>query len=246
MNCIWSGWCYCHFIISCFIRIQIGLLFCTNLLMLSGKRSCWMSVADDFLGRVAKQLQTEYHGLSVCPYVTIVSPVKWLNWSRCRLGCGLRWAQGNHALDGVPIPRHEGSVLRAKRGHPDTHGHVQHLIYSKHLSRGQNRYGADADWDVLDGLHIGATWWIRLNSPCLVAASLPPSVTLLWPLRQGHQKVCLEKYLEPFVLWESGCHTRNPCDSIKAHTIVVYLAFFFNLLQIRPFPPIEELWGFWG
>jgi len=27
MNCIWSGWCHCHHIISCFIKIQIGLTF---------------------------------------------------------------------------------------------------------------------------------------------------------------------------------------------------------------------------
>ena len=27
LNCIWSGWCDCHPIISCFIKIQIGLTF---------------------------------------------------------------------------------------------------------------------------------------------------------------------------------------------------------------------------
>ena len=35
-------------------------------------------------------------------------------------------------------------------------GHVERPIYSKQLSRGQHRYGADADRDVLDGVHIGA------------------------------------------------------------------------------------------
>jgi len=32
---------------------------------------------------------------------------------------------------------------------------------------------------VLDGVHIGATWWIRLNRPCALAM---PYATLLWPL----------------------------------------------------------------
>jgi len=45
-------------------------------------------------------------------------------------------------------------------------GHVRRSIYSKRLGRGQDRYGAGADWGVLDGVHVGATWWIRLNCPC--------------------------------------------------------------------------------
>jgi len=59
-------------------------------------------------------------------------------------------------------------------------GHVRWSIYSKRLSRGQHRYGADADWGVLDGVHIGATWRIRLNRPC--APAMRPYVKLLWPL----------------------------------------------------------------
>ena len=31
MICIWSSWCHCHLIISCFIKIQIGLTFCCQL-----------------------------------------------------------------------------------------------------------------------------------------------------------------------------------------------------------------------
>jgi len=27
MICLWSSWCHCHRIISCFIKIQIGLIF---------------------------------------------------------------------------------------------------------------------------------------------------------------------------------------------------------------------------
>jgi len=40
------------------------------------------------------------------------------------------------------------------------------------------RFGAD--WGVLDRVHIGATWRIRLNRPC--AAAMRPYAKLLWPL----------------------------------------------------------------
>jgi len=33
---------------------------------------------------------------------------------------------------------------------------------------------------LLDGVHTGATWRIRLNRPC--AAAIRPYVRLLWPL----------------------------------------------------------------
>jgi len=46
-------------------------------------------------------------------------------------------------------------------------------------SWGQNWYGVDADWGVVDGVHIGTTWWTRLN--CLQAV-MRPYVKLLWPL----------------------------------------------------------------
>jgi len=46
----------------------------------------------------------------------------------------------------------------------------------KATQQGQNLYGVDADWDVLGGIHIGATWRIRLNRPC--AAAMRPYVKL--------------------------------------------------------------------
>ena len=50
-----------------------------------------------------------------------------------------------------------------------------HSIYSKRLSKRQNRCGAD-----VNGVHISATWRIRLNRSC--AAAMRPYVILLWPL----------------------------------------------------------------
>jgi len=43
------------------------------------------------------------------------------------------------------------------------------------------------------GVHIGATWRIRLNRPC--AAAMRPYVKLLWPLVivWGQAIQCLEK-----------------------------------------------------
>ena len=49
----------------------------------------------------------------------------------------------------------EGATLRAKGASP---GHAWELIYSKLLNSRQNQYGTDANWDGLDGVHIGATW----------------------------------------------------------------------------------------
>ena len=46
--------------------------------------------------------------------------------------------------------------------------------------QGQQQYGAAVNLGVLDGMHIGATWQIKLNSPSAVA--MQPSVKLFWPL----------------------------------------------------------------
>jgi len=66
-------------------------------------------------------------------------------------------------FEGVQIPTREGAILRAESDQPR---HARQLIYSQRLSRGQHRYSADADLDVLDGVHMGATRCIRLKSVC--------------------------------------------------------------------------------
>jgi len=103
---------------------------------------------------------------------------KRLNWSRCRLWYGLGWAKGK--LDGVQIHITEGAILRRKWPAQDMPGHVLPLIYSKRVSRGQHRYGVDAEWSVLDG---GARWRNlanTINRPS--AAAMLPYVKLLRPL----------------------------------------------------------------
>jgi len=102
--------------------------------------------------------------LSVCLSVGLRSWAlqKRLSRSRCRLGCWLGWTRGN-VLDGVQIPHMKGQLWGGKATDP---AHVQQLIYSKRLCRGQHRYGANADWCVLDGVQIGGTWRIWWNPPC--------------------------------------------------------------------------------
>jgi len=49
----------------------------------------------------------------------------------------------------------------------------------------------DCQWGSLDGVHIGATWRIRLNRPC--AAAIWPYVKLLRPLISNHYLFGREK-----------------------------------------------------
>jgi len=84
----------------------------------------------------------------------ILMPVRLLTWI----------GPTNHQLDEVQIPVHMGnSVPNSQRDLADSTGMV--------------RIGVDADWGVLDGVHIGATWRLQLNCPCVDA--MWPCVLLL-------------------------------------------------------------------
>jgi len=77
----------------------------------------------------------------------------------------------NQIIDGVmQIP-----TLRANGAGP---GHVRRSTYSKRLSRGQHRYGADVDWGVLDR---GEHWRNLANAtqPFDCGAAMLPYVKLL-------------------------------------------------------------------
>jgi len=91
------------------------------------------------------------------------------------------WTQGgprNNVLDGGPDPHTGTAILTAKRGQPRTCPHILQLTYSLWFSRGQHRYSVNANWGVLDAMHIGATWRIQPNHLC--AAAMWPYVKLLW------------------------------------------------------------------
>jgi len=78
----------------------------------------------------------------------------------------------NDVLDGGPDPHTSRGNFEGEKGPAqDMRRLVWQSVYSKKFSRRQHRYGSDADWGVLDGVHIGATWRIRLNRPC---------VTVMW------------------------------------------------------------------
>jgi len=91
---------------------------------------------------------------SVCLSVadTIMSSAK----AAERIVFGMRTRVGprNHTLAGVHIPTREGAIFVAKWAGPGHDRTFRWLIYSKRPSRGQNRYGVDADWSVLDSLHL--------------------------------------------------------------------------------------------
>jgi len=57
----------------------------------------------------------------------------------------------------------------------DMSGHVQRLIYTKRLSRGQTRHGAEAECGVLDGAHLAPPgeydWSIRVWQRCGLLSS---------------------------------------------------------------------------
>jgi len=87
-----------------------------------------------------------------------VGPAKAAEPIKMLFGMWPRLDPRNHVLDGDQIPTCEGAILRAKRDQP---GHVrQSMFKATQQGRGQNWYGSDADWGVLRGMHIGATWQI--------------------------------------------------------------------------------------
>ena len=106
--------------------------------------------------------------------------------------------------------------MRVKRCWPRTCPAVNQF------STGQNRYSVDADWRVLDGVHLGATWRIQLNCP--YAAAMRPYVScsdlLLiivngsW-FRKKHPRV-MSEYVHLPPLPESG-------DVLRSMTVIPYL-----------------------
>jgi len=66
----------------------------------------------------------------------------------------------------LQITTRERAIMRAGRDRPSP---AVDIGLFKATQLRQHRYGADADWSVLDGVHISATWQTRLNRLCDVA-----------------------------------------------------------------------------
>jgi len=62
---------------------------------------------------------------------------------------------------GVQIPTRQGAVLMARKDRSRTCPDMSCGQYTQ--SHSAIRYGVDADWGVLGGVHVSATWRIRLN-----------------------------------------------------------------------------------
>jgi len=115
---------------------------------------------------------------SVCLSVTIVSPAKTAEPSEMPFGMWTRAGPWNHVLVRVQIPTHQGAMLGKVTGpqHAQTCPVIDILQATQHggelvLVRSGCRL------DVLDGVHIGATWRIRPNRSR--AAAMGPCVRLL-------------------------------------------------------------------
>jgi len=80
---------------------------------------------------------------------------------------------------GSRSPHMKGNFEGEKWPAQDMPGHALWLIYLKQLGRWQDHYDANADWSILGVVHIGATWLIQLNPPCLAAMQPYQYVKLL-------------------------------------------------------------------
>jgi len=79
------------------------------------------------------------------------------------------------------------------RGHSQTHLTIDVL---KANQQGQHWCDKDANWGVLDGVHIGATWQIQLNLLCAAAMRLCQiALTTCYCFHRGHNGDCHCCYL---------------------------------------------------
>jgi len=105
-------------------------------------------------------LQAEHCGLSVYNGRELCK-----NGWNDRWGMWIQMGPSSHVLDGVHTWR--GNFEGEKGPAQDMPGHVRRSIYSKRLSRGQQRYGAVANWCELGRVHIGEyNWTVRMRRRC--------------------------------------------------------------------------------
>jgi len=95
MTCIWSSWCHCHPIVSCFIKIQTGLTFFVPAYPgFHGKEAIkWQPVCLQWPKRVL-QIQCLFHWLLTAINKTILLyAVIWHKWCRCRAQMCIKWQE---------------------------------------------------------------------------------------------------------------------------------------------------------
>jgi len=132
-------------------------------------------------------------------------------------------------------------IFKGERGP----GHLQ-LIYSKRLSRGQNRYGADADWDVLNG---GVHWWtVCMRRWCDIMSSYIDHLLLtVWAylLNSIYTIQPVVKPVEqPVAHWWTVCmrRWRDIMSSYIDHLLLTVWAYLLNsVYTIKPVvQPVEQ------
>jgi len=89
-----------------------------------------------------------------------VSPAKTAEPIEMPFDMWTRVGPRNYILNRGFISPHirRGNFVGEKGPAHDMPAHAQRSIYSKRPQKGAERYGVDADWFVLDGVHSGAAW----------------------------------------------------------------------------------------
>jgi len=118
--------------------------------------------------------------LSVCLSVTTMSLAKAAEPIVMLFGMLTWMGPRNHILDKVFIATRERQFWGRKGTSPRHARTCPALDTLKATQQGAAPVRCGCRLGVLDGVHIGATWRIRLNRPC--AAAMRPVVRLLWPV----------------------------------------------------------------
>ena len=116
------------------------------------------------------------------------------------------------------MPTREGAILMAKRAGQGLTRTCPRSIYSKRFSRGQHCYGADADLVVIDEVHTGRIWRIRLNHyslPVLTGCinSRAVAMGVQYPCHFGHPcPWVLYLALERTRMWANAQRDGRPAE----------------------------------
>jgi len=128
-NFVWSNWCHCHPIVSCFIKIQIGLVFLVlAYLGCAGKETVkrvsfclvclfcclfvnfWAIVCKTVRHVLSDRCLSVCLSCSVCLSVTLVYCGQMVWWIKMKLGLQVGVGPRHIVLDGDP-------ALPASKGH---------------------------------------------------------------------------------------------------------------------------------
>jgi len=90
----------------------------------------------------------------------------------------------------------------------------------------QHRYGMDADWGVLDGVHTGATRWIRLSRPWVGDASFHQNSLTTYCKSSGRYREDQHPELEQCCCASTKCAVESRwCRLLSLHSSVLSISY---------------------